>query len=372
MGLFPKAEFEKDRFSFVMPDSSFHIPPEWRRTAAEIADVGGPVIVLGAPGSGKTTFCLYIAGSFCRKGRRVAWLDADPGQPFIGPPAVFSLALFSDTAELLRQKQPLTMGFIGNTSPIGHLLESITAVRKLYDRALTLGADLVIINTCGLVNGGAARELKFHEIDIIAPRYLVAVQRKNEVEHLIAPHAHRAGLLVERLPVSADARISTSEARKSFREKRFKEYFRGADFQDIALSDVGIHGMGLGTGERLGFRDINLLSNILQSIVVHAELCSDRLFLIIEGDYAENELYTAKERYNVREVMAVKRSELDYLLVGLNDDRNRCLGLGIVRDIDLRELSVRVVTPVRDVSVVRNLSLGSLRVNPAGGELGQW
>jgi polynucleotide 5'-kinase involved in rRNA processing len=56
----------------------------------------------------------------------------------------------------------------------------------------------------------------------------------------------------------------------------------------------------------------------------------------------------------------------------LNDDRNLCLGLGILRDLDLMELTVGVITPLRDLSMVRNISLGSLRVNPAGGELGQW
>jgi len=355
-----------------MSDSTFHIPPEWRSAAEEIASGGGPVMVIGAPGAGKTTFCLYLAGYFCRRGKRVAWIDADPGQPFLGPPAAFSLGQCNNAADLLKRKPPAIMGFIGNTSPVGHLLEAVTAMQKLYRRSRDLDPDVVLVNTSGLVNGGAARELTYHEIDIIAPRYVVALQKKNEVEHLVAPHAHRAGLLILRLPLSPDARASTGEARKSFREQRFKEYFRGAEYQDIVLSDVGIHGPGLGTGERLGFRDINLLSNILKSIVVHAELCADRLFVITDGEYATDELYTAKERYNVREVTALKRSDLDYLLIGLNDDRNNCLALGIIRELDVKELLLRIITPLRDVAPVRNIALGSLRVNPAGGELGQW
>ena len=247
----------------------------------------------------------------------------------------------------------------------------ISGLQKLYTLARA-AEDLVLINTCGMVNGGAARELKFHEIEVIAPRYVVAIEKGNEVEHLLAPHAHRAGLLIQRLPVSPDATISTREARLAVREQRFKEYFRGADYQDIALHDVGVHGPGLGTGERLGFRDVNKLSKILQGIVVHAELSADRLFLIMDGEYAGDELYTAKEQYNVREVMILKRSEIDHLLIGLNDDRNLCLGMGIVRELDLKELGIRVITPVRDIAAVRNISLGSLRVSPAGGELGQW
>jgi polynucleotide 5'-kinase involved in rRNA processing len=354
-----------------MTEVALTIPAEWREIADEIAAQGGPVLVIGAPGSGKTTFCLYLAGLFCRQNRRVAWIDADPGQPMIGPPGAISLTPFTEAADLLRRKNPMIMSFIGNTSPVGRLLEMIAGLQKLVALAHTLKPDLILINTCGLVGGGAARELKFHEIDMLSPRYVIAIQKGTEMEHLLAPHSHRAGLLIRRLPVSPDAKVSTGEARRAAREQRFKEYFRGADFQELALHDVGVHGPGLGTGERLGFRDINRLSKIFQAIVIHAELSFDLLYLIAEGDFVESELFTAREQYQVREVMVMKRSEFDHLLIGLNDEKNLCLGLGIVRTIDLKELSLRVITPLRDVSSVRHISLGSLRVSPAGGELGQ-
>jgi polynucleotide 5'-hydroxyl-kinase GRC3/NOL9 len=354
-----------------MLEGALKIPPEWREAAEEVGAQGGPVLVMGAPGSGKTTFCLYLAGLLCRAGKRLAWIDADPGQPFIGPPTVISLTPYKEAADLLKRRNSFAMSFIGNISPVGRLLEMMSGLQKLYTIAQSLQPDLVLINTSGLVNGGAARELKFHEIDMIAPRYVMALQKENEVDHLLSPHSHRAGLLIQRLPVSPDAKVSTREARKAVREQRFKEYFRGADFHDINLSDVGVHGPGLGTGERLGFRDINRLSKIVKGIVIHAELSADRLFLIVEGEYAGDELFTAKEQYKVREVEVLKRSEIDHLLVGLNDDRNICLGIGILRTIDLKELAIRVITPIRDTSQVRNVSLGSIRVSPAGGELGQ-
>ncbi len=353
-----------------MLESPLTIPAEWREIAQEVLIHGGPALAIGAQGSGKTTFCLYLAGLFCRSGKKVVWIDADPGQPFIGPPSVISLTTYTEAADLLNRKNPMIMSFIGNTSPVGRLLEMISGLQKLYSLAQSLDPGLILINTCGLVNGGAARELKCHEIDMLSPRYVIALQKGTEVEHLLAPHAHRSGLLIRRVPISPDAKGSTREARRAARERRFKEYFRGSDFQEISLHDVGVHGPGLGTGERLGFRDINRLSKIFQAIVIHAELSADLLFLIIEGEYVEEELYTAKEQYSVREVVVVKRSELDHLLVGLNDDRNLCHGLGILRSLDLRELSVRVITPLRDVSGVRHLSLGSIRVSPAGGELG--
>jgi polynucleotide 5'-kinase involved in rRNA processing len=354
-----------------MISGSLTIPEEWRHSAEEIIAQGGPVLVIGAPGSGKTTFCLYLAALHCRQGKKVVWIDADPGQPFIGPPAAISLTPYSEIEDLQRRRNPMIMSFIGNTSPVGRLLEMISGLQKLISFAQTLNPDLILINTCGLVSGGAARELKFHEIDMISPRYVIALQKNTEVEHLLAPHSHRAGLLIHRLPKSPNARVSTGEARRSAREQRFKEYFRGADFQEISLHDVGVHGPGLGSGERLGFRDINKLSKIFKAIVVHSEISSDRLFLIVDGEFEESELFTAKESYNVRDVIVVKLSEMDHLLVGLNDDRNLTLGIGILRNLDLKELSIRVITPLRDISNIRHISLGSLRVSPAGGELGQ-
>lgn len=353
-------------------DSAVNIPPEWRSAAEEILIHSGPVMVAGAPGAGKSTFCLFLTGYLCRRGGRVVWIDGDPGQPFFGPPGAVSLTLHAEPVDLLRRKMPAVMSFVGDTSPAGHLLEMISGLRKLFTSAVSLQPDLIVINTCGLVHGGAARELMFHQIEMLSPRYLVALQRGAEVEHLLAPHAHHAGLLMRRIPVSPNAQNPTRESRQAVREQRFKEYFRGAEFEDVALGDVGVHGPGLGTGERLGFRDVNRLSNTLQAIVVHAELAADKLFLVTEGDYAEDGLYAAKEQYGVREVTVFKRSELDQLLVGLNDDRNLCLGLGILREADFREQVLRVITPLRDLSLVRHLSLGSLRVNPAGKEIGRW
>ena len=175
-----------------MSEGPLKIPQEWREIAEELGAQEGPVMVIGAPGSGKTTFCLYLAGNLCRRNRRVAWIDADPGQPFIGPPASISLTPYTEAVDLLRRKNPMIMSFIGNTSPVGRLLEMISGLQKLVDAAHTLAPGLILINTCGLVNGGAARELKYHEIDMISPRYVIALQKETEVEHLLAPHSHRA------------------------------------------------------------------------------------------------------------------------------------------------------------------------------------
>jgi polynucleotide 5'-hydroxyl-kinase GRC3/NOL9 len=367
------ASFARDAFDSgsIMETTKLKIPAEWRRAAEEILSHGGPVMVIGAPGSGKTTFCQYLTANFCRQGKKVAWIDGDPGQPFVGPPAVLSLSVYTAAEELLTRKGAMSTTFIGNTSPVGHLLEMIAGLQKLAVRAAAYEPDLLIVNTCGLVHGGAARELGFHEIDMSGPKYIVALQKGSEVEHLLSPHSHRAGLLMLRMPVAPEAKLLTREARLASREFRFKEYFRGAGFQEIEIADVGIHGHGIGTGERLAFYDVNKLSKIVGGLVVHAELSADRLFMMMEGEYSGDELFTAKEAYSVREVTVLKRSEMDHLLLGLNDDQNLCMGLGILREFDVRDQVLRVITPLRDLSAIRHVVFGSLRVSPAGTELGR-
>jgi len=135
-------------------------------------------MVIGAPGSGKTTFCLYLAGYFCRRGKRVAWIDADPANRSSAHRQLFRWGSIAVQRNCLKRKPPLIMGFIGNVSPVGHLLDAVTCIQKIYNKALELTPDLVLINTCGLVNGAAARELAYHQIDMLAPRYVIAIQQK--------------------------------------------------------------------------------------------------------------------------------------------------------------------------------------------------
>ena len=118
-----------------MLERALKIPIEWREVAEEIQDRQGPVLVLGAQGSGKTTFCLYFTGLLCSRSKRVAWIDVDPGQPFIGPPSTISLTLYAEPSDLLRRKNSMIMSFIGNTSPVGRLLEMISGLQKLIAQA---------------------------------------------------------------------------------------------------------------------------------------------------------------------------------------------------------------------------------------------
>ena len=100
--------------------------------------------------------------------------------------------------------------------PIGRFLEMIAGVEKLCTFARTFEPDLIVINTCGLVNGGAARELKFHEIDMLSPR-LDNRPAKNQPRSSISGPPMLTGRTAysSASPYPPDARASTAEARRA-------------------------------------------------------------------------------------------------------------------------------------------------------------
>lgn len=355
----------------ALPALSKH-PAEWEAFARELGTARGTVCVLGATDTGKTTLCSYLLRALCDRGLRVAYLDADLGQSTLGPPATLSLAIYSGSSPALPLYGilPHRMVFIGATSPEGHLLATTVGVWRLVEEARSAGSEVLLVDTSGLVYGGAARELKFQKIRLLRPDYLAALQRGGEVEHLLLPH-ERSGVRVVRLPVSDQALRHSREQRQAFRQRRFREYFRGARGLEIALDRVGVYGLPLGSGTRMDFRELNRLSRMLDALVIYGERSPDVLFLVVEGGCGRDRIFSVKEEFGVREVLVVERTDLQSLLLGLNDSRQFTLGLGILQEIDFRAGRLRVVTPLPHLGEVSQIAFGSLRVDPSGTELGK-
>lgn len=358
----------------ALPALSKH-PAEWQAFARELETARGTVCVLGATDTGKTTLCGYLLqalGDSAGDGGRVAYLDADLGQSTLGPPATLSLAIFSGSSPAvpLFEIPPQRMVFIGATSPEGHLLATTVGLWRLVEEARQSGCDVLLVDTSGLVYGGAARELKFQKIRLLRPDYLVALQRGGEIEHLLLPH-ERSGARVVRLPVSDQALRHSREQRQAFRQRRFREYFRGAESREIPLDRIGIYGLPLGTGSRMDFRELNRLSRMLDALVIYGERSPDILFLIVEGGCGRDRIFSVKDDFGVREVLVVERTDLQSLLLGINDRRQFTRGLGILQEIDVRAGRLRLISPLSHLEEIAQVAFGSLRVDPSGVELGK-
>lgn len=279
-----------------------HIPDGWRQAVEALrADRRvRTIVVLGETASGKTTFARYLHGELSRESR-AAYLDGDPGQSEVGPPCTVGLRL---PAEDPRAGEEVHLRFVGSTSPQGHLLPTLTGVRRLLDRALDRKAERIVLDSCGLVEGPMARELQYHLIDLLQPEAIVALKRGRSLPSLLKSFRRRPGLLLLWLPVSPYAAEKPPDARRQHRRERFRRYFRGAVPGEIALAGLGLQGRVPDPRDPDAWRD--------------------RLFALCGIDHFVAALGIARE-------LDPQAGRLRYLSPSCAPDRVACLQLGALR-----------------------------------------
>jgi len=91
------------------------------------------ILVLGATGVGKSSFCRFLGERLLSAGREVAVVDADIGQKDIGPPAAVTLG-YPRLSTPLEEIRPVRFFFVGATSPAGRLLPlgSTTSTQRIH------------------------------------------------------------------------------------------------------------------------------------------------------------------------------------------------------------------------------------------------
>jgi polynucleotide 5'-hydroxyl-kinase GRC3/NOL9 len=200
------------------------IPPEWEQI--DLQELNGVLMLIGAPDTGKSTFARFLYQRLTAAGRLPAYLDGDPGQSSLGPPATITATLPAGNnfppSGLHRR------WFIGAVSPVRHMLPLLTGIARLTRAMQEFGAGAVIYDTAGLIDprvGGC--NLKWAEIDLLRPSVIFAFQRTDELRPLLAPLRRRSLRLVELTPAAAIRRRDTL-SRRQHRVRMFRAHFVGA------------------------------------------------------------------------------------------------------------------------------------------------
>lgn len=350
---------------------ALHLLDEWKSHIDNITSSPGVIVVVGAPDTGKTSFCTLLANAAIRAGISTAVVDGDTGQSDIGPPTTIGLGLMESEIETLSDLRPRALYFVGSTSPVGHLLATAVGAKKMAEKAQDFGRQLVIVDTTGLVQGPVARKLKTHKIELLNARHIVALQRSGEAEHFLRFFDTWEDCTVHRLSPAPSARPKSQTLRVQRRAVRFYEYFRDGRTHRLPLETLATSGTWLRTGNPLEPKYMKFAEKALGVPVVHGETVDRGVYLVTAKDYNVDGVGELQEQFRTKSIVVVPASRYLYLLTALLDSRLEVLSLAIIREIDFRAQTVSVYTPLKSVAPVRSIRFGVLKLRPDGTEIGR-
>jgi polynucleotide 5'-hydroxyl-kinase GRC3/NOL9 len=352
---------------------TFDISTTWVSALESIVAAARPTVVcvIGGVDAGKTMLCAYLANALTERGVRTAIVDADVGQSDIGPPSTIGWGLIDRPMSHLSEVHCSGCYFVGSTAPVGLLLPTVIGAKKMTDAALNAGAEVVIVDTTGLVHGSLGRELKSRKIEMLMPSFVLALQRQSELEAILRGWENSACVKVLRLNVSPQVSSKSQNQRQSTREEKFRQHFASAQSRTIPLEKMTLRETWLLNGKPLPKDTYVHLSRTLRSNVLHAEQVSDTLLIVADAPVSQEPFPLLRSRFNVTGILVIDHSLLVGLLAGLLDEEENCLGLGLVEYFDFVRRQLRLLTPVADVQRIARVVFGRIRLNRQGEELGK-
>ena len=287
------------------------IPGDWMDLIEAIHRKKGSALILGASDTGKSTLAHFLVVQLCQMGNVVALIDGDIGQSVLGLPTTIGLALFDSAPKQLDSIRLIASYFVGSITPRGHMLEMLVGIKRIADKASQLDPGVIVIDTTGFVSGETAWELKFQKVDLLKPAHLIGLQRRREIEGHLRPHQFRRDMAIHRLKIPEKVRIKSPEQRRSNRSRKFAAYFL----------------------------EVKLYEKSLDGIKVVSPF---------------------KVRYRGKGLKGV--------LIGLNDEANFNLGLGILENLDVHRGAISFVAPELDPTRIRLIRIGSIEVDLFGND----
>ena len=345
---------------------------EWQTALDALTAAPGTTLLLGGVDVGKTTFTRLLANRLVAAGHAPAILDADLGQSEIGPPACVGLAFCDAPVLALSDLKPHALAFVGSASPPGYLLEHVAAMRRLADLAANRP---LIVDTSGYLRGAGARRLNQTAFDLLSPVHVVALQRRGELEPILAPMRRREGVTTHDVPVAAVIGKKPPAFRTQRRALRFGAYFQEAALHTYAFGEIAIVGTWFGGGVPVAPHLLKYLNESLDAgrKVYHAELCDRELGLLVNQPIPPQspELALALQELRAQSVSVTVAPRLKHLLLGLESANGKLLGLGLLEALDFRRATLGVLTPVRAPAAAKIVHFGGLRLLSTGAEVGK-
>lgn len=179
---------------------------------------------MGATDSGKSTLAKYLIRELLSRDIRVSLVDSDIGQSSLGLPGTISMKIFHGPEDL-EEFRPDKVFFVGDVNPAKKISIVLEGTKRMVDTARAEGVRCILVDTTGLISGGLGERLKIGKIGAIKPRHVIALQRSEELEHILSLIKFTRIL---RLNVSRHVRKRGREKRVKYRNRKYAEYLRAS------------------------------------------------------------------------------------------------------------------------------------------------
>ncbi len=207
-----------------------HPEPDWESLYNGLAIGRGTALIIGMTDAGKSTLVRYLIKRFIAKGIHISLVDSDIGQSSLGLPGTVSMKVFSEEKDFVEFRYE-RMSFLGTVNP-AMTMPGIIHTAEMMTSHCRKKTDIILIDTTGLVTGNIGRALKTGKIKAVNPEYVIAVQKKDELEHILSRINARR---IVRIRSSPAAKARSRAARFRYRSAKLADYFAGPAISEFAL-----------------------------------------------------------------------------------------------------------------------------------------
>ena len=344
------------------------VPASWHQVAEESLSWKKPaaVVIIGEADAGKSSICTFLTNRALREGLTVAVIDADLGQSDVGPPTTVGLAYVNKPVRDLFYVKASRLCFVGSTTPGGVEEHVVQCILDFKNRAVGEKKDFLVINTDGWIEGEEAVRYKTRLTEAVSPNAVVALKQEEELTPIIRSLNNIPVLTVE---TSSAIRKRDGEKRKALRELGYKKYLKKAKVESFPLNWVRMEGIHSSSSL---FLTNERLRRIEEALDVHPVFCEETveaIWVVLKRSHTlDFERMRKAEETLKKKVKVTWKGDEKGLIVGLHDEENRFLGLGIINDIDYRRKVLKVSTPVSlKTSIIK---VGHVRLDAKCREVG--
>ena len=268
-------------------------------------------------------------------------------------------SLFENKIYNMQDAKIFKSHFVGGFSPSLHCMEVLIGLKKLVATGL-MNSNVVLIDTTGLIDGDNGRALKLAKIELLNPDLVVAIQKKDECEHLLKNLNNQR---IFKVGLSYYVREKTTEERKLNRKAALAKALANSKSMKLSINKIKLRGCYYTTGEKLE------IPENFSNIILHLEKYSKRegTLVVLKKQIDSKKKKELAEKFGKLKIFVAGQEA--NVLVGLLNENNDYIGSGILEKIDFARENIYLQSNV-DASQIKSIVIGSVRCDLEGNEYG--